>query len=117
LQFAHETPMKHWVDPKQQPPLQLVVVHWQVALVPVPTQVVPVGQGPPVEPQTQAPLLGSHRFAAPPTVQSTQALPFAPQALFDGVVQVEPLQQPPGQRTALQPEHCPPLQLPVEPHD
>lgn len=50
------------VDGELQQPLHpLEALHTQVALVPVPVQVVPVGQTLPVEPQTQPPPV--HRFA------------------------------------------------------
>lgn len=96
------------------------MLHTQVAAAPVPEQTVPVGQGPPVEPHTQASLVVSQRLVAVPTVQLTHAAPMAPQLPLPSAVQVEPVQQPVGHKVELQPEQTPSVvapQVPPAPHD
>jgi hypothetical protein len=83
----------------QQPGQPLVPLQTQVADEPLPLHTVPVGQGPPVEPQTQAPLL--HRLE-PGAVQLLQLPPPAPQVVVLMVVWhwLLPSQQPLGHEVA-----------------
>ena len=94
------------VLPEQQPLEQLVVSQMQVAVVPLPEQRVPDGQGPPVEPHTHALALVSQRLVCVPA-HETQAEPAAPHAASVSVVHIEPVQQPVEHKVALQPEQTP----------
>ncbi len=97
------TPERGWQTLfRQQLPAQLVPSHTQAPE----TQRWPYAglQAGPV-PHRQAP--AAQLSAVAP--QATQTLPPVPQATADGVVQVEPEQQPFGQLDALHPEQAPPL--------
>jgi len=121
LQVVQLTPTRQLL-PEQQPLAQLVVSQMQVALVSLPEQRVPAGQGPPVEPQTHAWPLVSQRLVAVP-MQVTQALAAAPHWLsVSGETQIDPLQQPLGQSVELQPVQTPSglgawPQAPPAPHE
>jgi hypothetical protein len=104
----------HWL-PEQQPDGHEVAVHWHVAVAPVPTHCWPAPHAAPVEPQTQAPVVGSHRldvvdeqvlhaFAAPRQVGNAS-----------GAVQLVALAQHPEQLVASH-THAPPEHRNPGPH-
>jgi hypothetical protein len=91
------------VVPLTQQPLQPEVALQTHA---PPTHFVPTAHGPPVEPQTHAPL--AQVSAAPPMVQSWQVRPMVAHCVPLSVVWHRPfLQHPVAQLVALQPEHMP----------
>jgi hypothetical protein len=104
LQVAQLTPTRQLL-PEQQPLGQLVALHTQVALAPLPLHIVPDGHAAPVEPQTH--LAEASQTLVLLVAQVTQAVPGAPHEVALSAVQVEPLQQPLGHKVALQPEQTP----------
>jgi hypothetical protein len=112
LQVVHARPATPQVaaagtlqtPPAQQPPEQEVALHTQAP----PTHTVPAPQAAPA-PQWHSPVAA--QLSARPPSHITQAAPPVPHEAFEGVMQVEPEQQPWGQVVGLQSAQAPPAHM------